>query len=199
MFIRLSSAMIISSFMTVAIFYVMQSLIMLQGGALSPERPRFELGFQPRIIERKVEVEPPQPFTELTEPLPPPPPRSGNDPDWAGPTIGVPAPPTAPGNEHNTSFSFNSDGPLVAIVRVQPAYPARAAAQSLEGYVIVSFDVLANGTTANVVVLESSHRVFEESAIEAAQRFRFKARVVEGVPLVTHGVRNKFTFEMSKS
>jgi protein TonB len=186
----------ISSVMTFVIFYVMQSLIMFQGEAIATGRPHFELGFLPRIIESGTQVEQPKQFTELTEPLPPPPPRSGNDSDYDGPRIGVPAEPTAPRNDRNRTFSFNPDGPLVAIVRVQPAYPPRAAEQNLEGYVIVSFDVLTDGTTANVVVLKSSHRVFEKSAIEAAQRFRFKASVVDGVPLITHGVRNKFTFEM---
>ena len=81
-------------------------------------------------------------------------------------------------------------------VRVQPVYPVRAQTQGLEGHVLVQFDVMADGTVTNITVIESSHKVFERSAIEAAGRFRFKARVVDGVPQASYGLRNLFTFEM---
>jgi len=82
------------------------------------------------------------------------------------------------------------------MIKVQPSYPARAAQSGLEGYVIVQFDVRADGTVENAVVLESSNQVFERSALKAASRFRFKPRVVDGVALSTRGVRNLFRFEM---
>ena len=88
------------------------------------------------------------------------------------------------------------DGPLVNMIRVKPVYPPPAARKGLEGYVIVQFDVLADGNVANVAVLESSNRVFEASAVRATKKFRFKPRVVDGVAMASTGIQNLFRFEM---
>jgi protein TonB len=98
--------------------------------------------------------------------------------------IGVPGP------------ALYNDGPLVALVRVVPVYPARAISQGLEGTVVVQFDVGSNGQVANVVVVESSNRLFEKAAIQAAERFKFKPRVIDGVALETHGIQNMFRFTL---
>jgi len=90
------------------------------------------------------------------------------------------------------------DGPLVALVRVSPTYPVRAQHAGLEGWVLVQFDVLANGTVTNVTVVESSDRIFESAARKAAARFRFKPRVVDGIPQMTSGAQNIFRFHMER-
>ena len=69
---------------------------------------------------------------------------------------------------------------------------------NLEGWVVVEFDVSGSGTVENVRVIESSHRVFERAAVRAAERFRYRPRVVDGVPQPTRGVRNRFRFEMER-
>jgi protein TonB len=79
---------------------------------------------------------------------------------------------------------------------VKPTYPPVAAARGLEGHVLVQFDVLSNGTVSNISVVESSHALFERAAIAAARSFRFKARVVDGVPLLSTGVQYQFRFEL---
>ena len=52
------------------------------------------------------------------------------------------------------------------------------------------------GTVSNIVVIESSHQVFESSAIRAATRFRYKPRVVDGVAIATPAVRTLLTFRL---
>jgi protein TonB len=98
--------------------------------------------------------------------------------------------------EKQLNNPFTHDGPLMAIVRVKPTYPPVAAARGLEGHVLVQFDVLSNGTVSNISVVESSHALFERAAIAAARSFRFKARVVDGVPLLSTGVQYQFRFEL---
>jgi len=71
-------------------------------------------------------------------------------------------------------------------------------ARGLEGWVDVRFDVLTNGQTTNIIVTASSNTKFETSAIRAAERFRFKAPVVDGVPQVAQDVDYRFRFEMDK-
>lgn len=91
-----------------------------------------------------------------------------------------------------------SDGPLMTIYRVTPAYPAQAALKGIGGQVTVSYDVLANGTAANVRVIDSSNSLFDDAAIEAAYRFRYKPRIVDGIAQVTYGLRNRFVFKMNE-
>ena len=92
-----------------------------------------------------------------------------------------------------------NDGPLVAIVRVAPEYPPPARSRNLEGYVIVEFDVMTDGSVANVRVIESTSALFERSALKAAERFRYKAQVVEGVAQVSTGVRTMISFRLEDS
>jgi len=154
------------------------------------------LVFAPTITEIPVSPEEPKRFKNLTEPVEPNPPRPA--PTIDGETVGVghsttagPPPGPAPG-----LTGFLHDGPLVAMIRVEPAYPIRASTLGLEGFVTVRFDVNSDGSVSNVSVLESSHSVFEQAAIKAARKFRFKARVVDGIAQPTFGVQNRFVFRM---
>ena len=91
-----------------------------------------------------------------------------------------------------------SNNPLINIISVQPGYPAVALRQGLEGIVIVQFDVTAMGTVENVSVIESSSRIFDKAAVDAAHRFRYRARMVDGMAMPTEGIRQLFRFEMKQ-
>jgi len=57
--------------------------------------------------------------------------------------------------------------------QINPAYPAEALAQGLEGHVELEFDILATGETANIDVIESSHPVFSDAAIRQIECWRY--------------------------
>jgi len=186
-----------SAAVTFALLYIMQALVELQPGVeVEPREPTLLAWVRvatpeppPSIMERLPErdfVDPPE--------LPPTP--ATNDKDTyvvaVRPTA---APPT--GATYEGPGSAWSDGPLVSLIRVTPNYPGRAELNGLEGYAMVRFDVLADGSVANVSIVESSDKVFERPSIEAAKRFRFKPRVVDGIPQITTGLRNLFRFEMN--
>jgi protein TonB len=101
-----------------------------------------------------------------------------------------------PVEQFHGSGPIIQDGPLVALVRVSPTYPSRAQQSGLEGWVLVEFDVLPSGVVANVRILDSSDRIFENAARNAAERFRFKPRIIGGVAQETNGVQNLFRFQM---
>jgi TonB family protein len=65
-----------------------------------------------------------------------------------------------------------NDGPL-PVVRIAPEYPAEALAAEREGSVELQFTIAANGTTKDVVVLDSSSPEFEAPAIAALLRWRY--------------------------
>ncbi len=94
-----------------------------------------------------------------------------------------------------TGFSA-TDGEFLPIVRVPPAYPPRAAENGVEGWVLLEFTVTAEGTTENVVVIESSHSMFERSAVKAAEKYKYKPRVVDGEPVPVTGVSVRIEFQL---
>lgn len=189
-------ATVLSTAITLALFYAMQSLIALQPGALVPVRDYDELGWV-RLPEPKTTLK--DDLWEKPEPVTPPPiiPPTGRTTSTDTFTAGVPVEPPPPRPDPDTRrIGFMADGPLVTVLNVQPVYPVRAIQRGLEGYVIVSLDVEADGSVGGVRVVESSHTVFESSAIDAARRCRFKPRVVNGVPQAVTGLQKMFRYEL---
>lgn len=90
------------------------------------------------------------------------------------------------------------DGEMLPIVKVAPVYPARAIARELEGYVIVEFTVTGTGRVRDVKVVESTHPVFDKAAIDAALKFKYRPRVIDGRSVDVHGVRNLLRFVLEK-
>ena len=88
------------------------------------------------------------------------------------------------------------DGDFLPIFKVHAIYPIRAAHRNLEGYVILEFTVTRTGSVKDVVVLESTSHIFEESAVAAAYKYKYKPRVVDGEPVEVPGVVNQITFEV---
>jgi periplasmic protein TonB len=87
-----------------------------------------------------------------------------------------------------------ADGDLLPIVRVAPMFPPRAAARGIEGYVVVEYTVTRAGSVTDIVVVESSNSIFERPALEAAGKFRYRPRVVDGQPVAVQGVRTMMSF-----
>ena len=198
MIARYTSAVVTGSATTFFLFFVMQALIAMQPGAASEPREPWDL----KIVRVKkpdelktLDFEPIDKRIKEPPPLAPRPRSAGID----QPAIGfkAPAPPVPRDRTGGSVFRIN-DGPLVAIVRVQPLYPAVAAARGLEGWVLVQFDVRPDGGIVNAFIVESSNRLFEKAALNAAYKFRFKPRVVDGIPQLTAGVQNLFRFEFEE-
>ncbi len=195
MFARYASAIAAGSLITIALLYAMQGLIGDEHDHPVIKRPYHELGWvlPPREEEppRTRDLIDPDSLTDVPE-VPHSAPPTTNGPGHGIPTIPVDAEPIVDAPRGLPS----PDGPLIAMVRVQPVYPPAAAARELEGWVDVRFDVLANGQVVNVAVARSSNQIFHRAAIEAAQKFRFKAPVINGVPQPQTGVEYRFRFDM---
>lgn len=84
------------------------------------------------------------------------------------------------------------------IVKVAPIYPDRALEEGIEGHVLLEFAVTETGAVRDAVVLEANPSgVFERAALNAVGKFKYKPRIVDGKPVETTGVRNRFSFEIS--
>jgi protein TonB len=107
-------------------------------------------------------------------------------------------------NSPNMSMSANvgglgfgvSDGEYLPIVKVAPVYPSRAASRGLEGYVIVEYTVTRQGTTRDVVVVETSSSLFDRAAVDSAAKYKYKPRVINGEAVEVPGVRTIIRFEL---
>lgn len=91
----------------------------------------------------------------------------------------------------------SSDGDYLPIVKVAPIYPRRAQSRGIEGYVLVEFTVTTNGSVRDPIVIEAQPEgVFNRAAIDAALKFKYKPRVVDGTATEVAGVQNKISFEI---
>jgi protein TonB len=90
-----------------------------------------------------------------------------------------------------------SDGEYLPIVKIAPTYPMRARDRGIEGYCIVEYTVTATGTVKDPVVIESEPTgIFDKVSVEAALKFKYKPRVVNGEPIAVQGVRNIFRYTL---
>ena len=93
---------------------------------------------------------------------------------------------------------FSGDGEYLPIVKVAPIYPRRALTRNIEGYVLLEFVVTSTGAVRDPEVIEAKPPgFFERAAIQAALKFKYKPKVIDGEPVEVSGVRNRIVFEMS--
>ncbi|MDJ0711311.1 MAG: TonB family protein [Woeseiaceae bacterium] len=196
MIARYASAVTAGTLITLALLYSMQSLIHLQPMATAAPRERAEVTWvmqrpeptPPSVIEHVIDPE-----VLKNVPVDPAPPKHG----YSGAGLRVHSGTHRPGPVTSGPTGIATpDGPLISMMLVQPTYPAAAEARGLEGWVDVRFDVLADGRVVNVEISASSHRIFENAAIRAAERFRFRAPVVNGVPQTASDIEYRFRFDM---
>jgi protein TonB len=91
-----------------------------------------------------------------------------------------------------------AEGDYLPIVRVAPIYPARALSRGVEGYVDMSFTVTATGTVKDPIVEYSTSSLFERAATRAVLKFKYKPRVVDGVPVEVSGVKTRISFRIEE-
>ncbi len=196
-------ALVLAGTVTLGLLYGMQALIKTSGSALTEPAKGNVLDFirlkQDETVQKK-ERKPKKP------PKPQEPP-----PQMAQPQLSSD---TAVANSSGFDFSTNvnantaignglaldaSDGEYLPIVKVAPVYPRRALQRGIEGYVIVEFMVDKTGAVKNPVVIEANPEgLFDRAAMDAALKFKYKPRVVNGSATEVSGVQNRITFEMAK-
>jgi len=77
-----------------------------------------------------------------------------------------------------------------------PEYPRRAELSGIEGYAVVEFSVLPDGTVQHAELKESNNRLFSRSAINTVREWKFDsdALIAQNVP-VTKTIRFNFIGE----
>ena len=99
----------------------------------------------------------------------------------------------------SAGFSLGvGEGDYLPIVKVAPIYPQRALMRGLEGYCVVQYTVTRQGTIRDPFVIEDqcTDPLFHRASLQAAMKFKYKPRVIDGQAVEVPGVRNKFTYQI---
>jgi protein TonB len=197
MFARIALALPLGAAVTAGLLYMMHLFIATGHGQSDVAVARVVDFVRVERSEevRKREQRPEKP--EALEPSPDVPQPELTDAFGATLEIALTKPDIAFAGEVGGTGMVANDGEYLPIVKVAPVYPTRALQRRLEGYVVVEFVVTASGNVRDVVVVESSEALFEQAAIDAAMKFRYKPRVVDGEPVAVAGVQNRITFKLS--
>lgn len=204
MIARVATSLVLASGVTFGLFLVMHMLVAGDGEVnLDDDKQiRFidvvqDIDEQPpKRIEREVEKPP--------EVEAPPPEIDTPQVDMGGPdklNLSIGRANTGAGVDLGSiDLGPSSDGDYLPLVRVQPRYPRRANERGIEGYVIVELTVAEDGTVPpeSIRVIEAEPKgYFERAATKAAQKFKYKPKVVNGKGQKVTGVRYKFTFNLA--
>jgi protein TonB len=210
MLAKYSSSLVAAVLFSLVIFVAMQVLIATDGLFEEPDKSHTYLNFV-RVDTSKDDIN----TKDRRLPDPPPPPETPPDaPDLSNqmmnmntnlsmdmPKIGVPV------NKGSGPFlgtlqagdgmsGFDTD--VIPIVRVPPAYPQRAKQTRLEGSVTMAVTIRPDGTVAEVSVIESDPpRLFDQAAIQAMQRWKFRPKIVNGKP-ETQRARQTMEFKLGQ-
>lgn len=179
------------------LFFLMQYLIATANPDIDEEeRTRLaDIVMPERDIDTNVEQKKPE---KIEDPEEPPPDMDTPDMDTE---VDANAVNTAPQSSVEIDIASSGmgggDGEYLPIVKVAPIYPRRAQSRGITGYCIVEYTVTRNGSIRDPQAVDCSPSgVFERASVKAAEKFKYKPRVVDGEPIEVAGVQNKFTFEL---
>lgn len=194
-------SIVVGVIVTLSLLFIMQLLIVTGKQALTKPRDRAQLEFVRVKRNEALNTEDFQPEKPPPPPEVPPetPPQEMDSMDPNAPTINVAPPSVSAETNIGGPGGMNiAEGDYLPIVRVAPVYPARALSRGLEGYVDLEFTVTTTGTVRDPVVIFSTSSLFERAATRAVLKFKYKPRVVDGVPVDVPGVKTRITFKIEE-
>jgi protein TonB len=90
------------------------------------------------------------------------------------------------------------DGDFLPIVQVAPQYPQRALRRKVEGYTIVEFTIDIDGRAVDARIVEANPQgEFDQTSLDAVNKFRFRPRLINGEPVRVPGQRKRFNFRIN--
>ena len=203
MLLRVGSAFILATAITMGLFFLMQSLIG-QDAKIGETRKNPVIEYvrvkRDTSVQEKERELPDKPKSE--EP-PPPPELNFSAPDQStGETMSIAASGVDLGVDMagGTGIGIASaDSDVAPLVRVLPVYPARAQERGIEGYVVVEFSIATDGTVKDAFILESQPaKIFDRAALRAIRKWKYKPKVEDGQAVERGGIRVRMPFELEK-
>jgi len=201
--VRLVTGVVLGLFVTMGLFWTMQYLIETADRGLNESGAGNLVDFvrvkRDEAIERRQLKPKKPPAPEQAPPQPPVPQLESLNP--SAEKIAISAVPVETEIEMSGGFSLGvGEGDYLPIVKVAPIYPQRALSRGVEGFCVVEYTVTRQGTTREPVVIENqcSSSLFQRASLQAALKFKYKPRVIDGEAVEVPGVRNRFTYEITE-
>lgn len=199
--VRLAIGLVLALMITAGLFWMMQYLIATADRTLNESSSGALLDFvrlkRDETVQRR-QLKPKKPPPPNAPPPQPPTPKLENL-DPTAEKIAIAVVPVETDIEMSGGFSLGvGEGDYLPIVKVAPIYPARALQRGLEGFCVVKYTVTNLGTIKDAVIVDSqcSSSLFHRASLQAALKFKYKPRVIDGVAVEVSGVMNKFTYEI---
>jgi protein TonB len=199
MLLALLGGAIVALFMAWFMHYLIQSSDMALENMDRVQMLDFVRLKREESLQRK-DRKPQKPKLEKTPEVPPMP-RSNAD--ASGQLLAISAMPTDSSLDIGRGgIGFGAgEGDYLPIVKVAPIFPQRALVAGIFGECLVRYTVTTAGTVKDVEVLkeECISVLFYRSSIQAAERFKYKPRVIDGVAVEVQGVMNRFYYREEES
>src|SRR5690606_37275675 len=90
--------------------------------------------------------------------------------------------------------TFYSSKNLRAVETSIPEYPRRAELIGVEGYTVIEFTVLPDGTVAEPAIAATNSRLFSRAALEAIESWKFEPVVADAGEAIPVRSAVKFSF-----
>lgn len=202
--VRMAGSVLFAGIITFLLLWAMQALVATGDQSLVQDRDHLALDFV--RVDRSEKIQPKR-----------------NKPDKPPPPVEPPSEPPKPKvddisplvekiavsevdvetdlNVSTSGFSLGvGEGDFLPLAKVSPIYPQRALRRGVEGYCTVQYTVSATGATKDIVVVEDqcTSKLFHNTSVEAAKKFKYRPRVRDGKALEVPGVRNKFTYQLER-
>jgi protein TonB len=202
-YVRLVIGILFGVVVTAALFWTMQYLIETADRELNEGGSTNLVDFvrlkRDESIERRQLKPKKPPPPEAPPPQPPTPQLDSLNPNAE--KIAISAAPVETEIEMSGGFSLGvGEGDYLPIVKVAPIYPQRALSRGIEGFCVVQYTVTRQGTTRDPFVIEDqcTSSLFHRASVDAALKFKYKPRVIDGAAVEVPGVQNKFTYEIEE-
>lgn len=194
--IRVIVGGILSVPVVIGLFYIMQSLVDREyEQEKTKARKIADIVVPDKVIETNVKEVKPEKVEDPEEPPPDLEPiQFDTDMDMSAANM---APTAKVSLQLSSSGMSSGDGEYLPIVKVAPIYPRRAQTRGITGYCIVEYTVTTSGSIRDPQPVDCQPAgIFERASVKAAEKFKYKPRVVDGEPIEVAGVQNKFTYEL---
>lgn len=97
---------------------------------------------------------------------------------------GTPDLPGVSGPTGAVSGDGSGSDEVIPLLRIDPAYPRKAAQSGKEGWVRIEFTITEHGTVVDPIVVEARpRRIFNRSALTAIRKWQFKPKLADGKPV----------------
>jgi protein TonB len=188
---------------TFGLFYLMQSLIGVEGKLDESKAPKvvdFVRVQRSEVVQQKTREAPKKVTLDET---PPPPDMSTDsstslDPD----AIGVAAVVEEAGGSSDGAGGLgmmSADGDAVPLVRVPPQYPERAAQRGLEGRVLVEFTITKSGSVKDArVIAAEPPNVFDQAAVKSVLQWKYNPKILNGKAVEQRGMKTSVVFKLDQ-